>query len=323
MPLDVIFLGTSGATPTVERNPPAVMVKREGELILFDCGEGTQRQMMKCRTGMGVDRIFITHLHADHFLGLPGLIQTMSFQDRERPLEVIGPPGMEDLVRGMNAFGAGRPNFEIKVYELNNSDSFQYDEYSVTALEVDHGKKIKSLGYVLEEDERQGKFDREKAIELGVVPGPDFGRLQKGESIEVGEGIVTPDQVIGPPRRGRKIVFSGDTRPLAQIEEISNDADLLIHDGTFTSDEAERAKETKHTTAKDAAKIAKKAEVRMLALFHLSSRYSKNYRPILDEAKKYFERSIVPSDFTKLRIPYPEKNRDIEVNFDANQNNRK
>ncbi|PTD94575.1 ribonuclease Z [archaeon SCG-AAA382B04] len=316
MSFEVTFLGTAGATPTVERNPPSILVKREGELLLFDCGEGTQRQMMKAGTGMAVDKILISHFHGDHFLGIPGLIQTMAFQDREKPLTIIGPPGIKRLSRQMAALGATSPKFDLKIKEVSDGDCLKEEGYSIDVLEADHGKSIQALSYVLEEDERPGKFDREKAIELGIQPGPKFSRLQHGDSVKNSEGEeIKPSQVLGSPRRGRKFVYSGDTRPLERIKQRARKADLLIHDATLSEEEKERAKKTKHSTAKEAAELAKDAEVRLLSLFHLSSRYSKNFYPLLNEAQEVFEDTVVPRDFTNLRIPYPEKGREIEVNI--------
>lgn len=316
MPLEVTFLGTAGATPTVERNPPAILIKREGKLLLFDCGEGTQRQMMKATTGMSVDKIFISHFHGDHFLGIPGLIQTLAFQDREKTLEIIGPPGTDELSKQMAHLGATTPKFDIKVREVEGGDEIRENDYSIKTLEAQHGKTINSLSYVLEEDERPGRFNRKKAIELGVEPGPKFGELQNGKKVKNSENeIIEPDQVLGSPRPGRKLVYSGDTRPLEKIKNASKNADLLIHDATLTEEEKERAIETKHSTAKEAAKLAKEAKVKLLCLFHLSSRYSKNFYPLLNEAKEVFENTLVPKDFTNLKIPYPEKEREIEVDI--------
>ncbi|OKY77608.1 MAG: Ribonuclease Z beta-lactamase superfamily hydrolase [Candidatus Methanohalarchaeum thermophilum] len=315
MSLEVIFLGTAGATPTVERNPPAILIKRKGRLILFDCGEGTQRQMMKGKTGMSVETIYITHLHADHFLGLPGLIQTMAFQGRQEDLEIIGPLGTKKLMENMSVLGLNTPKFDIDIKEVSPGDEIKRKEFKVRVIEAEHGRNINCLGYVLEEDQRPGKFNREKAIDLGVEPGPDFGKLQKGQEIEVNGKIIKPEQVLGPPRPGRKIVYSGDTRPTESIKKESRSCDLLIHDGTLTLKEKERAIETKHTTAREAAKIAKETKPKLLALFHLSSRYSNDFYPLLNEAKEIYEDTIVPKDFTKLKIPYPEKERDIEIDI--------
>lgn len=316
MSLELIFLGTAGATPTVERNPPAILVKREGELLLFDCGEGTQRQMMKAGTGMAVDKIFISHFHGDHFLGIPGLIQTLAFQDRKKPLQIIGPPGTKKLAQQMARLGANTPKFEIKIKEMKEGDKISEEDFSIKSLEVDHGKSINALSYILEEKERPGKFNREKAIELGIKPGPKFGELQDGKSVKNKEGKkIKPNQVLGNPRRGRKIVYTGDTRPLKKIQKEARNADVLIHDATLTEEEKQRAIKTKHSTAKEAAKLAKKANPKLLCLYHLSSRYSKNFHPLLDEAKEVFKNTLVPKDFTKLEVPYPEKDRGIEIDI--------
>jgi ribonuclease Z len=299
--LNVIFLGTAGSLPTPERNPSAVLINREGKLILFDCGEGTQRQMMRARTGMmRLNYIFLSHLHADHILGIPGLLETMAFQDRENPLTIAGPVRTVELVERFNSLGYYSRNFEIRAMELAPGDIIKMAGYQVTAIETYHS--IPSLGYCLEEDQRLGRFNRDKAIALGIPPGPLFGMLQHGQIIEVNGRSIAPDQIMGLPRPGRKVVYTGDTRPCQQVEEASKNADLLIHDGALAEDLADWALETRHSTAKEAAQLAKRANVRQLVLTHISSRYSQDISPLIDEAKRFFENTIVAEDLMSIEI---------------------
>ncbi len=304
--LRVTFLGTGGSLPSPNRNPPAIMVNRKGEGILFDCGEGTQRQMMLARTGlMNVSTILITHFHADHFLGMPGLIQTMSFQDRKDRLEIIGPAEIGKLVKGMLSYGYFRLDFDIKVTEVNPGDTVKRKEYDITAVGVDHN--VPALGYVLQEHERLGRFDREKAVELDVPPGPLFAKLHRGGTVIVDGREVKSEEVVGPPRSGRKLVYSGDTRPCDAILDASREADLLIHDGSFTEELKDWAIESKHSTAFEAATLASKAHAKRLVLTHISSRYSADAMPILEEGRKVFRNVIVADDLMTLEVPYPDK----------------
>jgi len=299
--LNVIFLGTAGSLPTPERNPSAILVNREGELVLFDCGEGTQRQMMRARTGMmRLNYIFLTHLHADHILGVPGLLETMAFQGREEPLTIAGPVHTTNLVETFRSLCHSFRDFEVKSLDLRPGDVVRMDGYQVEALETNHS--VPSLGYSLKEDLRLGRFNREEAVSLGVPPGPLFGRLQRGESVEVDGRIIQSCQVMGPPRPGRKIVYSGDTRPCKSIEEASQMADLLIHDGALADEMSNWAIETKHSTAGEAAQLAKRAAVKRLVLTHISSRYSEDSSKLLREAKLIFDRTLVAEDFMKLEI---------------------
>lgn len=303
--LRVTFLGTGGSLPTPNRNPSAVMVNREGELMLFDCGEGTQRQMMRAKTGMmSLSSIFITHLHADHVLGIPGLIQTMSFQGREEPLTIYGPPWTKQFTKILTAMGYYKLRFEVNAVELQPGQSIRREGYRVLAVETEHG--VPSLGYALVEDRRRGRFNKEKALELGVPEGPLFSKLHSGESVEVDGKTIRPEQVVGPPRRGRKIVYTGDTRPTQDVLEASRSADLLIHDGSLTSDLQDWAEESMHTTAREAAELARDAGVKRLALTHISSRYSNDTSPLLDEAREIFPSTVVARDLMEIEIPYPE-----------------
>ncbi len=301
----ITFLGTGGTLPTVSRNPSAILINREGDMMLFDCGEGTQQQMMRAKTGMKISSIFITHFHADHFLGIPGLIQTMSFNGRTEPLNIYGPVRTERMVRLMIELGYYRMGFEINAHELDDGDIVDKGEYSIKALATDHS--IPSLGYVLEEKSRAGRFNRERAIQLGVPVGPMFSKLQRGETITVDGRAVTPSQVIGHARPGRKVVYSGDTRPCDTIEKESKGADLLIHDGTLADELRDWALETKHSTATEAALLAKKANVGQLILTHISSRYSESAEPLLLEAKGIFEKVILAEELMEIEIGLRDK----------------
>ncbi|MCJ7445858.1 MAG: ribonuclease Z [Methanotrichaceae archaeon] len=299
--LTVTFLGTAGSLPTPERNPSAIIVNREVELVLFDCGEGTQRQMMRAKTGMmRLNNIFLSHLHADHILGIPGLMETLAFQGREQPLTIAGPIRTIELVEKFNSISCIARNFEIKTVDLEPGDVIQMKGFQIEALETHHS--VPSLGFCFRENQRPGKFNREDAIALGIQPGPTFGKLQHGHSVEIDDRIVLPEQVMGAPRPGRKIVYSGDTRPCPTIELASRYADLLIHDGALAEDKADWARETKHSTAREAAQLAKLAKVRQLVLTHISSRYSEDTAPILENARSIFENTSIAYDLMKLDI---------------------
>lgn len=299
--LTVVFLGTAGSLPTPDRNPSAVLANREGELILFDCGEGTQRQMMRARTGMmRLDFIFLTHLHADHILGVPGLLETMAFQGRKNPLTIAGPVGTIELVEKLTSIGYFYRNFEVRAMELDPGDIIEMDGYKVKAIETSHS--VPSLGYCLEENQRLGRFNREAAISFGIPPGPLFGKLQHGQAVEVKGSLVLPDQVMGKPRPGRKIVYTGDTRPCQSVEDASQGADLLIHDGALAEEMADWALETRHSTAGEAAMLARRARVKQLALTHISSRYSEDISPLIEEARQIFESTVVAEDLMSIEI---------------------
>lgn len=301
--LRVIFLGTGGSLPTRNRNPSAIMVNREGELLLFDCGEGTQQQMMRARTGMmSLSSIFVSHFHADHFLGIPGLIQTMSFMGRKEPLLIYGPEGTREFTELFKAFGFFNFKYEIYGIPLKPGDIVERKDYVIRALKTEHG--VPSLGYALIENPRLGRFNREKAVELGIPPGPLFAELQKGNSLEVDGKIVKPKDVMGPLRPGRTVVYSGDTRPCESVLEASRDADLLIHDCSFSDEMTDWAEESGHSTAGEVAALAKEARVRKLILTHISSRYTDDVEPILTDSKKIFDSVIVAEDLMEVEIPY-------------------
>src|SRR5712691_8381363 len=304
MNLDVLFLGTAGSAPTARRGLPATLVMRGGDRLLFDCGEGTQRQLVRSVGLIELQDVFITHFHADHVLGLPGMLKTFSLHGRERPLTVHGPPGLERLLAVL-APVIGRTTFEVRIVEIQANDELERDGYRIAAFEVDH--RVPAHGYALVEDERPGHLDPERAGELGVTDGPDLGRLQRGETV----GRVRPEQVLGPTRRGRKVVLAGETAPSEMTKAVAHGADLLVHEATFLADEAERADETGHSTARGAAELAAEAEVGLLALTHLSPRYSGG--EIRDEARAVFERTIVPQDFDRVELPLPERGGPVHV----------
>jgi len=305
--LHVHFLGTAGALPTPQRNPPCIMIRRGSDTLLFDCGEGAQQQMMRARTGFTIDAIFVTHWHADHFLGIFGLIQTLSFNGRTEPLTIYGPPWVHDFVRTLKHIGKFNLSFPIASEELNDGSWVRFDGYTVTAFSVSHG--LPALGYVLEEDRRPGRFDREKAVSLGVPPGPLFGRLQKGETVTVEkDGMKTevrPSDVMGPARPGRKIVYTGDTRPIApKLAEIAKDADLLIHDATYDESDREKAADFLHATAGQAGEAAAAASAGTLALVHISSRYTDAEKHVADAKQKFSGTIVAPDDLTLIDVPF-------------------
>ncbi|RLI88657.1 MAG: ribonuclease Z [Archaeoglobales archaeon] len=301
MLLKITLLGTAGTIPSVERNPSAIFIQLGSHRLLFDCGEGTQRQMMIAKTGFKLDAIFITHLHTDHFIGLFGLLETMSLNERKEKLAIYSPQA-KFLASLFKAFGYEELSYPIEVVELKDGDEVKFQGFKVVAFKTDH--IVPSLGYAIVEKDRPGKFYRDKAEKLGIPPGPLYAKLVRGESIEVNGRVITPDMVIGEPRPGRKVVYTGDTRPCKRTIEVAKNADLLIHDATFTSDLQKWAEETKHSTAREAAEVAKAAEVRKLVLTHISARYSKDVTPLLEEAKEVFEEVLVAHDFMTMEVRY-------------------
>jgi len=305
--LQVYFLGTAGALPTPHRNPSCIMVRRGSDTLLFDCGEGAQQQMMRARTGFNVNAIFVTHWHADHFLGIFGLIHTLSFNGRTAPITIYGPEWVHEFVQTIRHIGRFNLNFPIESVELGDSSMVRCDGYTITAFAVSHG--IPSLGYIFEEEERPGRFDRDRAIALGVTPGPLFGRLQRGETISVdmdgSQRVIRPSDVMGAPRPGRKIVYTGDTRPVLQrIAMVARDADLLIHDATYDDAETDRAAEFYHATAGQAGEAATAAGIRTLALIHISSRYTTPENHINDAKKNFSGLVIAPADLEMIEVPF-------------------
>ncbi|MEF8812695.1 MAG: ribonuclease Z [Halovenus sp.] len=308
------FLGTSGAVPTTERNPSGLLVEREGNRLLFDCGEGTQRQMMRFGTGFGIGHVFLTHLHGDHVLGLPGLLQTLDFNGREEPIAIHAPAGTRTRVETLVAVTGESLTYPVRVTQINPGDTvLETAAYEVRAVGVAH--RTAAVGYALVEDERKGRFDREKAEEeLGIPPGPKYSRLHAGEPVEHEGRTVHPEEVVGPPRPGRRLVYTGDTRPADSVVDAARDADLLVHDGTFADDHAGRAQETAHSTAREAASVAARAGAKRLALTHISTRYAGRTHRLAREADDAFDgRAFVADDGLQARIPYPDADQPFEL----------
>jgi ribonuclease Z len=302
--LDVVFLGTSGSMPTARRALPATLVRRGGERLLFDCAEGTQRQLLRSDVGLvDLEEIFFTHYHADHYLGLPGMLKTFALRGRDVPLTIYGPTGLGELMGTLRRV-FGRLTYPVNTVEVSPGDRLERDGYEISAFAVDH--RVTAVGYALVEAERPGRFDVEVADRLGVPPGRERGVLQGGESVTLGDGrVVDPTDVLGPPRGGRKLVLSGDTAPAATVVEAATGADLLVHEATFLADERERARETSHSTAGEAALVAQEARVKLLALTHVSTRYFAHQ--VVDEATQLFPATVVPRDFDLVTIPFPER----------------
>ncbi len=301
--MEIVFLGTSASWPTVDRNVAAVAVKRGAEVILFDCGEGTQRQFQKSRLSyMQVKRIFLSHLHADHFLGITGLVQTMRLNERRESLEIYGPEGTRELVNVLTSIGRSRGGFRVQVHELADGESVAFDGYRVEARAVKH--TAPALAYGLFEDDRPGRFNKPRAIELGVPEGPLFGRLQRGLSVTLPDGSeVGPDLVLGVSRAGRRVVYSGDCVPCESVAELARGADVLIHEATYASDFAD-ANKYGHSTSQQAAFIAKAADVRRLYLTHISPRYT-DARQLVQEARQLFPESYEARDFVEYVVKFP------------------
>jgi len=305
--LQVYFLGTAGALPTTQRNPPCILIRHGSDTLLFDCGEGAQQQMMRVRCGFTVDAIFVTHWHADHFLGIFGLVQTMSFNGRTDPLTIYGPDWVHEFVGILKTVARFNLKFRLESVELADGSWVRFNGYTVTAFGVNHG--LPALGYVLEEDPRPGRFNREQAIAFGVPPGPLFGRLQRGETVRVGTGDdtrdVRPEQVMGASRPGRKIVYTGDTRTVhSRITDIASDADLLIHDATYDESEADRGAEFFHATARQAGEAATALRARTLVLFHTSSRYPDAQAHIGDAKSAFTGTVVAPDDRDVIEVPF-------------------
>jgi ribonuclease Z len=307
MDLSVFFAGTAGSVPTARRGLAATLIRRGGDSLLFDCGEGTQRQLVRSVGLADLDAVFLTHFHVDHWLGLLGMLKTFDLRDREKPLDLHGPPGLHDLLRLMRPV-YGRLGYELRVRELQPGESFAGEDYRVAPFPVRH--RGPAYGYALVEDTRPGHFDPERAAALGVTPGPDFGRIQRGETVNG----VTPEQVMGPPRAGRKIVLSGDTAPCESLAVAAHEADVLVHEATFADEEAERAAQTRHSTAAQAAETARQAEVRLLALTHLSARHLA--RELRDEARAIFPNTVAPHDFDSIQVPFPERGEPVLVRWE-------
>jgi ribonuclease Z len=304
MDLDIVFLGTSASAPTAQRAPAALLVRRGGDKLLFDCAEGTQRQLMRSTPGLpDLEEIFLTHFHADHYLGLPGMLKTFSLRQRELPLTIYGPAGLRDLYKSLGRI-VGKLSYPVELEEVRPGEALERDDYRILVFPVHHG--VSAVGYAVAEDERPGEFDAAAADVLGIPFGPERGALQRGESVTLDDGkVLTPDAVLGPPRPGRRIVIPGDTAPVETVRVLSEGADVLIHEATFLEDERDRAADTLHSTALQAAELARDAGVRLLALTHVSPRYFG--AELAREAREVFPATVVPKDFDVIEVPFAER----------------
>jgi ribonuclease Z len=304
MDLDIVFLGTSASAPTAQRAPMALLVRRGGDRLLFDCAEGTQRQLMRSAIGLpDLEEIFLTHFHADHYLGLPGMLKTFSLRQRELPLTVYGPAGLRELFKSLGRI-IGKLSYPIELEEVRPGEALERDGYRILAFPVHHG--VSAVGYAVDEHERPGEFDATAADALGIPFGPERGALQRGESVTLDDGrVLTPDAVLGPARSGRRIVIPGDTAPVETVRVLAEGADVLVHEATFLEDERDRAADTLHSTALQAAELAHQAGVRLLALTHVSPRYFGE--ELLREARGVFPATVVPKDFDVIEVPFAER----------------
>jgi ribonuclease Z len=302
MDLSAIFLGTGGSVPSARRSTASVMLVRGGRRMMFDCGEGTQRQLQRSVGLAQVDEIFLTHFHADHILGLPGMLKTYDLTAREEPLTIYGPRGLQDLFKTLGRL-IGRTDYDVDLVELDPGDAVPHEGARVQAFAVEHS--VRANGYALIEEGRPGRFDPAAAKRLGVAEGPAFAALQRGEEVEGDTGPVRPEDVMGESRQGRTVALTGDTAPCHSTVSAAADADLLIHDASFSEEEVQRAADTGHSTVGQAAAVAREAHVKMLALVHISSRY--HVGTVLDEARDVFEPCVAPRDFDVIEIPFPER----------------
>jgi len=304
--LRLTFLGTSAAQPTIQRNLTGLAVRRERELFLVDCGEGTQRQMIRYGTGFDVDAIFFTHFHADHYLGAIGFLRTLSMLGREGPLDVYGPRPARRLLDVMLFTGTEKLSFEVRIHEVRPGEPVRRDGCDLVPFETDH--RTPSVGWALLEDQRPGRFHPEKAAALGVPKGPLFGALQRGSPVTLPDGrAVRPEEVVEAPRRGRRVAVTGDTRPCRGTIEAARAADLLIHDSTFGDPEQARAEETMHSTAREAARVAREAGAARLVLTHLSTRYDREFQPLVAQAREEYGGALdVAADGMVIEVPLPE-----------------
>jgi ribonuclease Z len=301
--LSVTFLGTGAATPTIDRNVAGLALQREGETLLFDCGEGNQRQMMRFGVGFSFREIFFSHYHADHLLGVTGLLRTMGLQDRSAPVTLYGPKGAQRVLGAAISLGIERNKFPVDIVEIKPGDRLARDDYEIVVFETEH--RADTVGYALVEHTRLGRFNPDRARELGVPEGPFWGQLHKGKTVTLPDGrTVGPAELVGAPRAGRRVVYTGDTRPHRSVIEASRGADLLVHEATFGGDEMERAQETGHSTAAEAARVALEAGARRLVLTHISSRYSRDAAELLAEARSVFPETVIARDGMTVDVPY-------------------
>ena len=302
--LEATFLGTSAAVPTAGRNLSGLFVKREGEGFLFDCGEGTQRQMMRYGITFALSDIFFTHMHADHMLGVTGLLRTLGLQGRTEPMNLYGPVGSEKMLWRAITLGSEKQHFEIRVFELTPDTPLKRQGYSIIPFTVEHGDRM-AIGYHLSEETRLGRFNPEKAREMGIPEGPLWGKIHKGETVQLPGGrTIKPAELVGPSRPGRRVVLTGDSRPSEGTVIAATGADILIHEATFATEEAPRALETGHSTAREAAEVAAKAGVKQLVLTHVSARYSRDTSELEREAREVFPATIIARDGMEIEVPF-------------------
>jgi len=307
--LSLTFLGTGASIPTLDRNVAGLAVQREGETLLFDCGEGNQRQMMRYGVGFTFEEIFFTHYHADHMLGVTGLLRTMGLQDRTMPVTLYGPKGAQRILGAAVMLGIERNKFPIEIIEIKPGDRLARDQYDIVVFETEH--RADTVGYALVEHQRLGRFNPDRARELGIPEGPLWGQLHKGQAVRLEDGrTFEPADLVGPPRSGRTLVYTGDTRPNLSVIEAARGADLLVHEATFGGDETERARETGHSTASEAARVALEAGVRRLVLTHISSRYNRDASELLAEAKAVFPETAIARDGMTVDVPYADAETD-------------
>ncbi len=301
--LTLTFLGTGAACPTVDRNVSALAIAREGETLLFDCGEGTQRQMMRYGVGFSFREIFFTHFHSDHLIGVIGLFRTMGLLDRQEGVTMYGPKGARKIIAHALEVGIERTRFPFEIVEIRPGDRLSRKEYDLHVFETDH--RADTVGYALAEHDRLGRFDPERARALGIPEGPLWGQLHRGQPVRLPDGReVDSGELVGPPRPGRTVVYSGDTRPHRAVIDAARGADLLVHEATFGEEERPRAIETGHSTARDAAWVAREAGARRLVLTHISARYSREAPELLEEARALFAESIVARDGLVIDVPF-------------------
>jgi ribonuclease Z len=309
--LSLTFLGTGASIPTLDRNVAGLAVQRGGEVLLFDCGEGNQRQMMRYGVGFTFREIFFTHYHADHMLGVTGLLRTMGLQDRTTPVTLYGPRGAQRVLGAAVSLGIERNKFPVEIVEIKPGDRLARDEYDIVVFETEH--RADTVGYALAEHLRLGRFNPDRARELGIPEGPLWGQLHKGKAVQLPDGrTVSPIDLVGSPRPGRTLVYTGDTRPHLSVIEASRGADLLVHEATFGGDESERAQETGHSTAAEAARVALEAGAKRLVLTHISSRYNRDAAELLAEARAVFPNTVIARDGMSVDVPYADADADAD-----------
>ncbi|MDO5827544.1 MAG: ribonuclease Z [Methanobrevibacter sp.] len=297
--MEIIFLGTSSAVPTLERNHPSIALRAFAEVMLFDCGEGTQRQLIEAKISpMKITKIFISHFHGDHILGLGGLIQSLGFRGREKDLDIYGPKGLQRIINAISNFGYFQINYNLNIHEIDDGTIIETEEYAVECAKVEHN--IPSYAYSIRE-KKKPLFLRKKAEELGIPPGPLYGKLHKGEEVEFEGRIIKPEQVLGEAKKGKKISYSGDTRPCEEMIRLARDSDILIHESTYEAEDHQRAVDNAHSTSVEAAEIAREANVNELVLTHISTRYTSDEN-ILSEAQKVFKNTKVAKDYMKIDL---------------------